>query len=113
MKRFFLLFTFIFFTGCVSTIPLTSNINDLVLMSVKTNNKEMLSFEYNGKIEDFKTGLKGYKSDGICKVLFQRLFKKQEIQLYEDEYGRMRSKPIDAVTESGLTDMVDTGIDNL
>lgn len=40
-------------SGCVSlSLPLTSNINDLVLMGVKTNNKETLTFEYTSKVQD-------------------------------------------------------------
>lgn len=44
---------------------------------------------------------------------FKQLQKQQEIELYEDGYGRMRTKPIDVVTEGGIVDVENTGIENL
>jgi hypothetical protein len=57
MRHFVLAFaiatTFLFW-GCATTIPTTSNINDFVMMGIKTNNNEKVDFKYSSKVVDGK-----------------------------------------------------------
>lgn len=49
-----IILTSIFLCSCASTIPLTSNINDFVMMGIKTNTNEKVDFTYSSKVQDGK-----------------------------------------------------------
>ena len=64
MKHSFLaltLATAILLYGCATSIPLTSNINDFVMMGIKTNNNEKVDFTYSSKVVDGT--IKAYEKD--------------------------------------------------
>jgi hypothetical protein len=58
------IFTFVLVVilcGCVSTIPISTSINDFVVMGIKTNSSDHITFEYSSNIQDGVT--KFYKKD--------------------------------------------------
>lgn len=47
-----LILSLIFIIGCVSNLPMTSSVNDFVMMGTKTNMSESVSFQYVSNIQD-------------------------------------------------------------
>jgi hypothetical protein len=47
--------------GCVSTVPMSSNINDFVMMGIKTNSSDHVTFTYLSNVQDGVS--KFYKKD--------------------------------------------------
>ena len=43
--------TFLFW-GCTGTIPLTTSLNDFVIMGIKTNKNDQISFKFSSKVKD-------------------------------------------------------------
>ena len=60
-----ILFSF-FLYSCSSTIPLTSNINDFVMMGIKINTNEKVNFTYSSKVQD--GNVKAYTKDKVEEV---------------------------------------------
>jgi len=52
--------------GCVSTIPVTSNLNDFVMMSIKTNGSTSVVYDFSSKITDGV--IKPYKKDKEAEI---------------------------------------------
>jgi hypothetical protein len=47
--------------GCASTIPMSSNINDFVMLGIRTNNNATVAYQYSSQVIDGKT--KFYSKD--------------------------------------------------
>jgi len=45
------------FNGCATTIPMSSNPNDFVMLGIKTNNSANVSYEFTSKVIDGETKL--------------------------------------------------------
>ena len=56
-----IILTSCFLCSCASSIPVTSNINDFVMLGVKTNANEKVDFNYTSKVQDGK--IKAYTKD--------------------------------------------------
>jgi hypothetical protein len=57
MKKTFLIGSFFVFAihvliGCASTIPMSANLNDFVMLGIKTNNGVTVSYEFYSQVTD-------------------------------------------------------------
>ncbi len=50
--RFFAVFSIFIIVSCASNIPMTSSLNDFVMMGTKVNSSNDINFKYNSKVVD-------------------------------------------------------------